>query len=305
MGFQHGRRRDAASSRTSSTGAKCGAFRRQGNRQQRSGKGKGAAMVDFSTMGVWEKRLRKLVENGEKSTGNELLKGKNAAFRLTDYRGIFWTKNSPQNRWKTPHKIRRKIPPLIRTVNPPVTSVFLVVFLGKPSTWFFLGKSKADRSSKYSRIQYAYKRSENYEVWTKSQRSIIFLYNTSLKAPTTLRSKSENRSFVCSLRVVSVSVMTFFVCSANSLWYLVSILTLPSRLSTPSLSPLYYGLPKLFDLGKSLSSYMTLKLAMVDSNSSFALTFAFTASDFSISTAAFRACNALKSAIGCAQRHSQ
>ncbi|MED6136372.1 hypothetical protein PIB30_055538, partial [Stylosanthes scabra] len=48
--FQDGRGRDAASSRSSCAGAKCGSFRRQGNRRQRSRKGKGAAMADFSRM---------------------------------------------------------------------------------------------------------------------------------------------------------------------------------------------------------------------------------------------------------------
>ncbi|MED6205067.1 hypothetical protein PIB30_014538 [Stylosanthes scabra] len=72
----------------------------------------------------------------------------------------------------------------------------------------------------------------------------------------------------------------------------------------PPLSLLCHGLPKLFDLGKSVSFYMTLKLVMADSNSSFDLTFAFTFSDISISTAAFKTYNANKSLIGYAQRRS-
>ncbi|MED6125718.1 hypothetical protein PIB30_071299, partial [Stylosanthes scabra] len=43
-----------------------------------------------------------------------------------------------------------------------------------------------------------------------------------------------------------------------------------------------------------------LEVATADSNLSFALAFSFIASDFSISTAAFRTYNAFKSPIGCA-----
>ncbi|MED6203396.1 hypothetical protein PIB30_115104, partial [Stylosanthes scabra] len=41
--FQHGRWRGGV------------VFRRQGNRRERSGKGKGAAMADLRRIGVWEK----------------------------------------------------------------------------------------------------------------------------------------------------------------------------------------------------------------------------------------------------------